>query len=241
MYPYLSEFIGTAMLVLMGDSVCASNALEGSLFKGSGAVYTMLGWGLAVGLPAMCFGAQSGASFNPVLTIGLAVAGSFPWALVPGYILAQMCGGFVGACLMWFTYKDQFAETDDPGTILGVFCTGPAIPNTAMNIFQEAIATFMLVFFITNITATSATIGLNYIIVAMIINSCGYSLGATTGFAMNPARDTAPRLAHQVLPIAHKGGSNWGYAFVPIVGPLIGAICGALFGTMIANWPALVV
>lgn len=237
MYPYLAEFIGTAMLVLMGDGVCASNGLEGSLFKGSGAVYTMMGWGLAVALPAMCFGAASGASFNPALTIGLAVAGSFDWALVPGYIIAQMAGGFVGACLMYLVFKDQFAETDDPGTILGIFCTGPAIPNMGMNIFQEAMATTMLVFFLVNIPGTAADIGMNFVYVYMVIMSLGFSLGATTGFAMNPARDTAPRLAHQVLPIPNKGDSNWGYAIVPIVGPIIGAIVGALLGTWVASFP----
>ncbi len=239
MYPYLAEFIGTAMLVFMGDGVSAANSLEGSLFKGSGAVFTMMGWGLAVALPAMCFGAASGASFNPCLTIGLAVAGSFDWGMVPGYVIAQMLGGFCGACIMWLFWKDQFDATEDPGTILGVFCTGPAIPNVAMNVLSEALATMMLVTYLVLIPADAAAMGMNFIYVWLIIMSMGYSLGGTTGFAMNPARDLSPRCAHAVLPIPNKGDSNWGYAWVPVVGPLIGGIVGALLGTWIGGFPVL--
>lgn len=239
MYPYIAEFIGTAMLVFMGDGVSAANSLEGSLFKGSGAVYTMMGWGLAVALPAMCFGASSGASFNPCLTIGQAVVGMFEWGMVPGYIIAQMLGGFVGACVMWLFYKDQFDATDDPGTILGVFCTGPAIPNLGMNILSEALATMMLVFYLLNIPAMAASVGMNFVYVFMVIMSMGYSLGATTGFAMNPARDLSPRCAHAVLPIPNKGDSNWGYAAVPVIGPLIGGIVGALLGNWVLGFPAM--
>ncbi len=237
MIPYLSEFIGTAMLVILGDGVCASLALDGSLFKGAGPVYTMLGWGLAVMLPAMAFGAQSGAHFNPCLTVALAVIGAFDWGMVPGYIIAQMLGGFVGACLVALVFKDQFALSKkngyEDGAIRGVFCTGPAIPNTVMNFIGELAATFFLVFFIVCITPTAGDVGLNYFFVYAIIMSCGFSLGSTTGFAMNPARDTAPRLAYTVL---FKGDGAWGYSWIPIVGPLVGGILGALLGSVVTGW-----
>jgi glycerol uptake facilitator protein len=244
MYPYLSEFIGTCMLVILGDGVCASNGLEGSLFKGSGPVYVMIGWGLAVALPAMAFGYQSAAHFNPVLTIAMAVIGSFPWSMVPGYILAQMCGGFLGAIIVWLIYKDQFALTektfgeDSIGTCRGTFCTGPAIRNLGQNFFGELAATFFLVFLIVCITPTAATVGLNYWFVFAIIMCCGFSLGSTTGFAMNPARDTAPRLAYALLPFKYKD-ADWKYAWVPILGPLCGAILGGLLGSVVTSWPGL--
>lgn len=235
MIPYLSEFIGTAMLVILGDGVCVSNTFDGCLFKGSGPIYIMLGWGLAVMLPAMAFGVQSGAHFNPALTISLAVIGAFEWGMVPGYIICQMLGGFVGACILWLIFKDQFDQATDPGAIKGVFCTGPAIRNIPMNILGEAAATFFLVFFIVTIPADAAS-GLGKFFVNGIIMSCGFSLGSTTGFAMNWARDISPRLAHQVLPIPNKGDSDWGYAIVPIVGPLIGGILGALLGNIVVGW-----
>ena len=244
MYPYLSEFIGTAMLVILGDGVCASTGLEGSLFKGSGPVYVMLGWGLAVMLPAMSFGFQSAAHFNPALTIGLAIAGLFPWSMVLGYIVAQMCGGFVGAIIVYLVFKDQFKLTEDTfgedsvGTCRGTFCTGPAIRNLAQNVVGEFAATFFLVFFIVCITPTAGTVGLNYFFVFSIIMCCGFSLGSTTGFAMNPARDTAPRLAYFLLPFKYKD-ADWAYAWVPIVGPILGSACGALLGSLVTSWPAL--
>lgn len=243
-YPYLAEFIGTAMLVALGLGVNASNGLEGSLFKGSGAVYTMLGWGAAVALPAMSFGAQSAAHYNPVLTIGLACAGSFSWALVPGYIIAQMLGGILGAIIMWVVFRDQFELTektfgeDSVGTCRGIFCTGPAIPNPMQNLLGELVATFFLVFFITCIPSAAGAVGLNYFFVYAIIMSCGFSYGATTGFAMNPARDTAPRIAYAILPFKYKD-ADWGYAWIPIVGPLIGSILGALLGSWVATFPLL--
>ena len=237
MLSYMSEFIGTALLVLLGDGVCAAVNLEKSGFKGGGAVYIMLGWGLAVMLPAMAFGAQSGAHFNPVLTVGLAVIGAFPWAAVPGYIVAQMLGGLVGAILVWVVYRPQFAATEDADTIRGTFCTSPQVRNIPQNILYEAAATFALVFFIVAIGHAGMTnvsdVGLNYFFVYAIIMSCGFSLGGTTGFAMNPARDLSPRIAHAILPIPNKGSSDWGYALVPVVGPLIGAILGALLASAV--------
>lgn len=240
---YIAEFIGTILLVLLGDGVCASLSLDGSLFKGAGPIYTMLGWGLAVMLPAMAFGTQSAAHFNPALTISLAVIGAFPWSGVLGYIVAQMLGGFVGAILVYVVFHDQFKLTLDNGAakedLRGIFCTGPAIRNLPMNVIGEAFATFALVFFIVSIGTGAklvGDVGLNYFFVYGIIMSCGFSLGSTTGFAMNPARDTSPRLAYAVL---FHGDADWGYAWVPIVGSLIGGIVGALLASYTTALPAL--
>lgn len=225
MLPYLAEFIGTALLVLLGDGVCANVNLNKSGMKGGGTVHITLGWAAAVMIPAFIFGAASGASFNPALTIALAADGSFDWAMVPGYVVAQMAGGFVGAWLVWLLFKKQFDAEEDAGTILGVFSTGPSIPNTGWNIVSEAIATFILVFAIKGMGQVVGMNGLQgNIAVFAIIMACGMSTGGTTGYAMNPARDLGPRLAHACLPIPNKGGSNWGYAIVPVVGPIVGAL-----------------
>lgn len=225
MLPYLAEFIGTAMLVLLGDGVCANVNLSKSGMKGGNTVHIALGWAAAVMIPAFIFGAASGASFNPVLTIALAADGSFDWGMVPGYVVCQMLGGIVGACLVWLLFKKQFDAEEDAGTILGVFSTGPSIPSTGWNIISEAIATFILVFAIKGMGQVAGMNGLQgNIAVFAIIMSCGMSTGGTTGYAMNPARDLGPRIAHSFLPIPNKGGSNWGYAIVPVVGPLLGAL-----------------
>lgn len=181
-------------------------------------------------VPAFIFGAASGASFNPALTLALAIDGSFDWALVPGYIIAQFAGAFVGACLVYILFKDQFDATPDAGTKLGVFCTGPSIDNKPLNILSEAIGTFVLVFAIKGLgnVPGAAEVGLDKFLVFGIIVSVGMSLGGLTGYAINPARDLGPRIAHAVLPIQGKGGSNWGYAYVPVVGPIIGAIVAVL-------------
>lgn len=219
---YLCEFIGTAMLVLLGDGVCMNVSLSKSGFKGSSTTVIAIGWGLAVMVPAFMFG-YSGASFNPVLTVALAVAGLFDWALVPGYIIAQMLGGFLGAAVLSLVYKNHLdAHEAEGGSTLGVYCTGPSIPNAPMNVLQEAISTFVLVFAILAIPANYA---LPNFAVFGIIMCCGMSFGGTTGYAMNPARDLSPRIAHAVF---RKGDNNWGYAWIPVVGPLLGALVAAL-------------
>lgn len=241
---YLSEFIGTLMLVLMGEGVSASQTLKGSLFSGANQVYTMLGWGLAVALPGLLFGAVSGASYNPALTIALACIGSYEWSIVPGFIIAEMLGGFCGACLMYLVYKDAMNEETDNNTLRGIFCTGPAIRNIPMNIFQEAMSTFMLVFYIVTMAGCSPVGADGKFLVAAIIASIGFSLGGTTGFAMNQARDTAPRLAFQVLPFKSMTGekdADWAYGLTaPMFGPIIGGILGALLGNWVMGWLALV-
>lgn len=226
---FLAEFIGTMMLIILGDGVVANVTLNKSGMKGAGSIQITLAWGLAVMVPAFIFGAASGASFNPALTIALAVDKSLPWAEVPIYIIGQFAGAIVGACIVYLMFKDQFDATDDPGTKLGVFSTGPSIPNIPRNIFCEAVATFVLVFAIKGIgQVTGIAGGLSNVFVFGIIVSIGMSLGGLTGYALNPARDIGPRIAHQFLPIKGKGDSNWGYAIVPILGPIIGAIVAVL-------------
>lgn len=217
------------MLILLGDGVVANVTLNKSGMKGAGSIQITFAWGLAVMIPAFIFGAASGASFNPALTLALAIDGSFAWGLVPGYIIAQFAGAFTGAILVYLLFKDQFDATEAPETKLGVFSTGPAIPNMVRNILSEAIGTFVLVFAIKGISNVSGlSTGLEKFLVFGIIVSIGMSLGGLTGYAINPARDIGPRLAHALLPIKGKGSSKWGYAIVPLVGPIIGAIAAVL-------------
>ena len=229
MLPYIAEFLGTMLLIILGDGVVANVTLNKSGMKGAGSIQITLAWGLAVMVPAFIFGAASGAHFNPALTIALAIDGSMAWGLVPGYIAAQFAGAIVGAVIVYLMLKDQFDATEDPGTKLGVFSTGPSIPNLPRNIFCEAVATFVLVFAIKGIGQVDGIAGgLSNILVFGIIVSIGMSLGGLTGYALNPARDIGPRIAHAFLPIKGKGSSNWGYAIVPLVGPIIGAIVAVL-------------
>ena len=232
------EFLGTLVLVLLGDGVCAAISLNKSKAQGGGWVVIALGWGLAVMLGVLVAGPVSGAHLNPVVTLGLAIAGLFPWASVPGYVAAQMLGGFAGACLVWSFYKDHYKATaDQPDTILGTFCTMPAIDNKWRNFWCETVATWLLVFCILAIGtqgnafaiggAAASTGALGSWPVTCVIMSIGMSLGGTTGYAMNPARDLSPRLAHAVLPIAGKRDSGWHYSWVPVAGPAFGAAIAA--------------
>lgn len=229
MLPYIAEFLGTMMLIILGDGVVANVNLNKSGMKGGGSIQITLAWGLAVMVPAFIFGAASGASFNPALTLALAIDGSFDWALVPGYIVAQFAGAFVGACIVYLLFKDQFDATPEPGTKLGVFSTGPSVPNLPLNILSEVVGTFILVFSIKGIAQVPGIAGgLDKFLVFGIIVSIGMSLGGLTGYALNPARDLGPRLAHAVLPIKGKGDSNWSYGIVTLVGPIIGAVIAVL-------------
>lgn len=229
MLPYLAEFLGTMMLILMGDGVVANVTLNKSGMKGAGATQITLAWGLAVMVPACIFGAASGAHFNPALTLALAVEGSFAWAMVPGYVAAQFAGAFTGAVLVYLLFKDHFDATEAPEAKLGVFSTGPSVPNFRRNILSEIIGTFVLVFAIKGIgNVPGLSGGLDKFIVFGIIVSIGMSLGGLTGYAINPARDIGPRIAHALLPIKGKGSSKWGYAVVTLFGPIIGATAAVL-------------
>lgn len=232
MLPYIFEFIGTLVLILLGDGVCACCSLEKSKGKGAGWVVITMAWGFAVMCGVFIAGPYSGAHLNPVVSLGLAIAGSFSWSLVPGYIIAQLLGGFCGAVLVWLFYKDQYDATPDPDTKLGTFCTMPAVYNPARNVFCEAVGTFILVFCILMFATkeNTAAVGLGCVgafPVTCLIMAIGMSLGGATGYAINPARDLPPRIAHAVLPIKGKGGSGWKYSWVPVVGPIVGAAAAA--------------
>ncbi|KRK64464.1 glycerol uptake facilitator related permease (major Intrinsic protein family) [Companilactobacillus tucceti DSM 20183] len=233
MLQLLGEFIGTLVLILLGDGVVAAVSLKKSKAYGSGWVAIALGWGLAVTLGVYCSGFLSPAHLNPAVTLGMAIAGLFPWAYVIPYIIAQILGGIVGAVLVWINYYPHWQETDDPEAILGVFATGPAIRNYPMNFISEFIGTFVLVFALLAFTRGKFTDGLNPMVVGVLITSIGFSLGGTTGYAINPARDLGPRIAHQILPIANKGKSDWSYSWVPILGPMAGGALGALIYLLI--------
>ena len=226
MLPYIAEFVGTCMLIILGDGVVANVTLNKSGMKGAGSIQITFAWGLAVLVPAFIFGEASGASFNPALTLALAADGSFAWSMVPGYIVAQIAGAFLGSCIVYILFKEQFDATEDPGSKLGCFSTGPSVPNMPLNILSEAIGTFVLVFAIKGIgNVTGLSTGVDKLFVFGIIVSVGMSLGGLTGYAINPARDLGPRLAHAVLPIQGKGDSNFGYGLiVPIIGPILGAL-----------------
>ncbi|MEF9942322.1 MAG: MIP/aquaporin family protein [Lachnospiraceae bacterium] len=229
MLPYIAEFLGTMILILLGDGVVANVTLNKSGMKGAGSIQITFGWGLAVMLPAFIFAAASGAHFNPALTIALAADGSMPWELVPGYVIAQMAGAFLGACLVYILFKGQFDATEEGATKRGVFCTAPSVPNKGLNILSETIGTFVLVFAIKGIAQVDGLAGgLSNFLVFGIIVSVGMSLGGLTGYAINPARDLGPRIAHALLPIKGKTDSNWGYAIVPIIGPIIGGLLAVL-------------
>jgi len=237
------EFIGTAILILFGGGVVANVILKGTKSFGAGWLTITIGWGFAVFLAVTVAGPHSGAHLNPAVTIGLAAANMFEWAKVPGFIIAQMAGAFFGAVLVFLVFKTHFDVTEDKGAKLGVFSTSPAIANTPFNLISEIIGTFALVFIIFNIVGPSLTvvapelaapefkIGLGSIgalPVAILVIAIGISLGGTTGYAINPARDLGPRIAHFLLPIKDKGDSGWGYSWIPVVGPVIGALLAAL-------------
>jgi len=229
MEAYIGEVIGTMILILLGDGVVANVLLGKTKGNNSGWIVITTAWALAVFVGAYATAAVSGAHLNPAVTVGLAVAGSFDWGLVPGYIIAQMIGAFLGAILVWLAYFQHWGATSDPGLKLAVFSTGPAIRNTVWNLVTEIIGTFMLVFGILAIRGPEVDMGaLGIIPVAFLVWAIGLSLGGPTGYAINPARDLGPRIAHAVLPIPGKGSSDWGYSWVPVVGPIVGAIIAAL-------------
>ncbi len=229
MAQYVAEFFGTMILILLGDGVVANVTLGKTKGEGSGWIVVTAGWGFAVAIGAYITGWVSGAHLNPAVTIGMASIGQFPWGMVPGYIVAQIAGAFVGAVLVYITYKDHFATTDDADAKLGVFATIPAIRNMTINFITEVIGTAMLLIGILGITNANNEIGaLGNLMVGILIFGIGLSLGGPTGYSINPARDFGPRLAHAALPIPGKGDSDWKYGLiVPTIGPIVGGIIGA--------------
>ncbi|KMY45214.1 glycerol transporter [Bacillus sp. FJAT-27916] len=235
MTPFWGEVLGTMILIIIGAGVCAGANLTKSYAKDAGWIVITLAWGLGVTLGVFAVGSISGAHLNPAVTIGLAFAGAFDWNQVPSYLAAQMIGAILGAAIIYLQYLPHWKATEDPGTKLGVFATGPAIPHTFSNLLSEIIGTFVLLLGLQFIGANQFTEGLNPIAVGLLIVAIGMALGGTTGYAINPARDLGPRIAHAILPIAGKGPSNWGYAWVPVVGPILGGSLGALFHKVVFN------
>lgn len=242
MNPYLAEVVGTMLLIILGDGVVANVVLNRSKGQNGGWIVITAGWGLAVTVGVYSVGTISGAHLNPAVTLALASIGQFSWGLVPGYIAAQVAGGFLGAIVVWLAYLPHWAVTEDTAAKLGVFCTIPAVRKPVANVVTEAIGTFVLLVGVMAIPSVKnldpklgfAT-GFGPLLVGLLVFSIGLSLGGSTGYAINPARDFGPRLAHFLLPISGKGDSDWSYAWVPIVGPIIGGVAGAIFYK--ALWP----
>jgi glycerol uptake facilitator protein len=235
MSPILAEFLGTAILIVLGDGVVANVVLHRTKGYNSGWIVITAGWALAVTIAVYCVNAISGAHLNPAVTIALASIGAFDWAKVPLYILAQIAGGFVGGVIVWLTYLPHWKATPDPESKLAVFSTTPAIRHPGANLISEIIGGFALVLALLAVISPANFVpgsdlakGFGPVLVGVIVMSIGLSLGGPTGYAINPARDLGPRIAHAVLPIAGKGTSDWGYSWIPIVGPIVGGVLGAL-------------
>jgi glycerol uptake facilitator protein len=236
MTPFLAEFLGTMLLILLGDGVVANVVLNDTKGNNSGWIVITTGWALGVFVSVTVAGPYSGAHLNPAVTIGLALAGKFAWTQAGTYVLAQLLGAMTGAFLVWAMYYDHFQRTNNPGSVLAVFCTGPAVRNYTSNIISEIIGAFVLIFVVFYITGaeigpTKTPIGLGSvgaIPVAFLVWAIGLSLGGTTGYAINPARDLGPRIVHAIVPIKSKGTSDWKYAWIPVFGPVIGGVIAAL-------------
>ncbi|WP_050614199.1 MIP/aquaporin family protein [Bacillus testis] len=229
MTAFWGEVVGTMILIVIGCGVGAGMSLSKTFSHNGGWIVTTLAWGLGVTLGVYAVGSISGAHLNPAVTLSFALIGKFPWSEVPGYITAQLIGAILGAAIVWLHYLPHWEATPDQGTKLGVFSTSPAIPHTFANLMSELIGTFILILGLLFIGANEFTDGLNPIAVGLLIVAIGMSLGGTTGYAINPARDLGPRIAHFILPIAGKGNSNWKYAWIPVLGPLMGGGLAAVF------------
>ncbi|MDP9269781.1 MAG: aquaporin family protein [Chloroflexota bacterium] len=226
---FLAEVFGTGALIVLGDGVVAGVLLARSKAQNAGWIVITFGWGLAVMTGIYIAGPVSGAHLNPAVTLGLAVIGKTPWDQVPTYIAGEFVGAFLGAVIVYLAYLPHWEITDDPGLKLAVFSTGPAVRNPVANLITEIIGTFMLLFGILAIISGSGIgSGVGALIIGLLIVGIGLSLGGPTGYAINPARDLGPRIAHFLLPIPGKGGSDWEYSWIPVVGPIIGGILGAL-------------
>ena len=236
MSPILAELLGTAILIVLGDGVVANVVLQRTKGQNSGWIVIAAGWGLAVTIAVYCVNSISGAHLNPAVTIALATTGSFEWAKVPAYVVAQIAGGFLGGTIVWLAYLPHWKATPDPVSKLAVFSTTPAIRQPAANFLSEFIGGFALVLFLLAVLSPTNFVpgsdlakGFGPELVGVIVTAIGLSLGGPTGYAINPARDLGPRIAHAVLPVAGKGSSDWGYAWIPIVGPTVGAVVAAVF------------
>jgi glycerol uptake facilitator len=234
MSPFRAEVLGTMLLIVLGDGVVANVVLSKTKGQNAGWIVITAGWAFGVTVAVYAVGTFSGAHLNPAVTIGLASIGKLAWASVPLYITAQMIGAFLGAAVVWLAYLPHWSVTDNQASKLAVFCTAPAIRNTTANLVTEIIGAFVLVLGVLAILTPKNLnpihgwdVGFGPFLVGLLIWAIGLSLGGPTGYAINPARDLGPRLAHALLPIAGKGNSDWGYAWIPIVGPIIGGLIAA--------------
>jgi glycerol uptake facilitator len=234
MSPFFAEFIGTTLLILLGDGVVANAILKHTKGNSGGWVVITAGWAMAVFVGVLVSAGASGGHLNPAVTLSLAAAGKFAWSNVPMYLAAQMLGACLGALLVWLQYKSHFDATDDKNLKLAVFCTGPQIRSPFSNFLSEAIGTFVLVFAVLRISSPQGGLGsLDALPVALVVLVIGLSLGGTTGYAINPARDLGPRLMHAILPIANKRDSDWAYAWIPVAGPVIGGFLAVFVQRML--------
>jgi len=250
MNPYLAEFIGTALLVIFGNGVVANVVLARTKGNNSGWIVITAGWGFAVFVGVFCSQRFSGAHLNPAVTVAMATAGKLAWSKVGGYLLAQMLGGFIGGATVFFFYREHFKVTEDGNSKLACFCTAPNIRNIPQAFFCETVGTFLLVlpvFLMTDATFKLPGIGgaigevplglgtLGALPVGLLVFAIGLSLGGTTGYAINPARDLGPRLAHAILPIPGKRDIDWNYAWVPVVAPILGGVLAALVNSFLVR------
>lgn len=239
MIEYIAEFIGTMILILLGNGVVANVVLKKTKGENSGWIVIAAGWGMAVFVGVLIVGPISGAHLNPAVTIGLALSGLFPWIKVVPFILAQILGAMTGAYLVYLFYYDHFNQTPNPDAKMACFCTSPNIRSTKTNFFSEIVGTFILIFGVLFINLpfveidglgeTKVGLGsLEALPVGLIVFSIGLSLGGTTGYAINPARDLGPRIVHAIIPLKGKRDSDWGYSWIPVLGPITGAIIAVL-------------
>jgi glycerol uptake facilitator protein len=230
----IGETLGSALLIVFGNGVVANVVLDKSKGHQGGWMVITMGWAMAVFIAVYCVAGFSGAHLNPAVSLAMAIIGKLSWAMLPLYIGAQLVGCLLGAILVWMIYKDHFTATEDPASIQACFCTKPAIQNYGQNFITEALATLVFVLGVLLLTKSDQGLGsLDALPVALLVLGVGLSLGGPTGYAINPARDLGPRIAHALLPLSNKGGNDWPYAWVPIAGPLAGAIGGSLIYQLI--------
>jgi len=233
---YIAEIIGTALLITLGNGVVANVILDKTKGNNGGLIAITFGWSMAVFVAVLTTANISGSHLNPAITIALATIGKFDWALVPGYLLAQLIGSMIGSLLVWIIYKQHFDETKDAAIKLACFSTSPSLNNAQHNFTTECLATFIFMFAVLFITKSSNSLGsLDALPVALVVLGVGLSLGGPTGYAINPIRDFGPRIMHSILPIKGKGNSDWKYSWIPIFGPITGAIMAALLYQMLMS------
>ena len=233
---FFSELIGTALLIILGNGVVANVVLNKTKGNNSGWIVITFGWAIAVFVGVFVAAKTSGAHLNPAVTVAFAYLDKISIDKILLYLGGQFAGAMIGAFIVWLTYRQHFAATDDQGLKRAVFCTAPAIRNSKNNLISEIVGTFVLVFSVLYIAAPSSSLGaLDALPVALLVLGIGLSLGGTTGYAINPARDLGPRIMHAILPIKDKGGSDWGYSWVPVIGPLIGALVAAFLFNVVSR------